>query len=58
VDSDATLRALLAATGAYDIEVTAHNLEDAFIALTAKDSASAPPGGTPDRIQAAIGAHR
>lgn len=34
VDSDTTLRALLATTSAYDIEVTARNLEDAFIALT------------------------
>src|SRR5262249_1704675 len=32
-DSDATLRALLATTTAHDIEVTARNLEDAFIAL-------------------------
>jgi ABC-2 type transport system ATP-binding protein len=33
-DSDAVLRYLLAETSAHDIEVTAHNLEDAFIALT------------------------
>ena len=33
-DSDATLRALLATTTAHDIEVTARNLEDAFLALT------------------------
>jgi ABC-2 type transport system ATP-binding protein len=33
-DSDATLRALLTSTPAYDIEVTARNLEDAFLALT------------------------
>jgi ABC-2 type transport system ATP-binding protein len=33
-DSDATLRALLAGTTAHDIEVTARNLEDAFLALT------------------------
>jgi ABC-2 type transport system ATP-binding protein len=33
-DSDAALRALLAANPAYDIEVSAQNLEDAFLALT------------------------
>ncbi|GAA4249916.1 ABC transporter ATP-binding protein [Dactylosporangium darangshiense] len=37
-DSDAALRALLAATDARDIEVTSRNLEDAFIALTAAGS--------------------
>jgi len=38
VDSDAALRAVLATTTAHDIEVTAHNLEDAFIALTVGDN--------------------
>jgi ABC-2 type transport system ATP-binding protein len=33
-DSDACLRALLTTTTAHDIEVTAQNLEDAFLALT------------------------
>jgi ABC-2 type transport system ATP-binding protein len=33
-DSDAALRGLLATTAAYDIEVTARGLEDAFVALT------------------------
>ena len=33
-DSDAALRALVATTPAYDIEVTAHGLEEAFVALT------------------------
>jgi ABC-2 type transport system ATP-binding protein len=33
-DSDAALRALLRTTDAHDIEVVAHGLEDAFIALT------------------------
>jgi ABC-2 type transport system ATP-binding protein len=33
-DSDTTLRALLTSTPAHDIEVTARNLEDAFLALT------------------------
>jgi ABC-2 type transport system ATP-binding protein len=36
-DSDATLRTLLTTTAARDIEVTAHNLEDAFLALTVGD---------------------
>ena len=36
-DSDATLRVLLTTTAARDIEVTAHNLEDAFLALTVGD---------------------
>jgi ABC-2 type transport system ATP-binding protein len=34
VDSDAALRALIAATAVRDIEVTAQGLEDAFLALT------------------------
>ncbi len=33
-DSDAVLRELLTSTSAHDIEVTARNLEDAFLALT------------------------
>ncbi|GAA4449551.1 ABC transporter ATP-binding protein [Phytohabitans houttuyneae] len=33
-DSDAALRALITTTPAYDIEVTARGLEDAFVALT------------------------
>ncbi|HET6213150.1 MAG TPA: ABC transporter ATP-binding protein [Micromonosporaceae bacterium] len=39
-DSDATLRALLAGTAAYDIEVTARGLEDAFLALTVEGARS------------------
>ncbi len=38
-DSDAALRALLTNPAAHDIEVVAHGLEDAFIALTSKESA-------------------
>ena len=38
-DSDAALRELLATTTAHDIEVVAHGLEDAFIALTTEKSA-------------------
>jgi ABC-2 type transport system ATP-binding protein len=37
-DSDAVLRYLLTHTDAHDLEVTAHNLEDAFIALTGTNS--------------------
>jgi ABC-2 type transport system ATP-binding protein len=37
-DSDAALRSLLNSTDAHDVEVTARNLEDAFIALTAAGS--------------------
>jgi ABC-2 type transport system ATP-binding protein len=36
-DSDAVLRYLLNHTEAHDLEVTAHNLEDAFIALTGEN---------------------
>jgi ABC-2 type transport system ATP-binding protein len=38
-DSDAVLRHLLNHTEAHDLEVTSHNLEAAFIALTGTDSA-------------------
>ena len=37
-DSDAVLRHLLLHTAAHDLEVTSHNLEDAFIALTGAQS--------------------
>ncbi|MGH8834600.1 MAG: ABC transporter ATP-binding protein [Actinomycetes bacterium] len=37
VDSDATLRTLLAITDIRDVEVTAAGLEDAFLAITADD---------------------
>lgn len=37
-DSDAVARYLLNNTDAKDLEVTSHNLEDAFLALTADDS--------------------
>jgi ABC-2 type transport system ATP-binding protein len=36
-DSDATLRTLLTTTSAHDVEVTAQNLEDAFLALTTSE---------------------
>ena len=37
-DSDAVARQLLNSTRAHDLEITAHNLEDAFIALTSADA--------------------
>jgi ABC-2 type transport system ATP-binding protein len=37
-DSDAVARYLLTETDARDLEITSHNLEEAFIALTADDS--------------------
>jgi ABC-2 type transport system ATP-binding protein len=39
-DSDAVLRHLLSHTPAHDLEVTAHNLEAAFIALTGTDESA------------------
>jgi ABC-2 type transport system ATP-binding protein len=36
-DSDATARFLLTQTAAHDLEITAHTLEDAFLALTGDD---------------------
>ena len=42
-DSDAVARYLLNNTAARDLEITAHNLEDAFIALTG-DDAPVPAG--------------
>jgi ABC-2 type transport system ATP-binding protein len=40
-DSDAAARYLLNQTAAVDVEITSHNLEDAFIALTGDDDATA-----------------
>jgi len=37
-DSDATARYLLTSTPAYDLEITARGIEDAFIALTRDDN--------------------
>jgi ABC-2 type transport system ATP-binding protein len=42
MDSDAVAKYLLTATGAHDVEIVAHNLEDAFLALTSDDPAPAP----------------
>ncbi len=44
-DSDAVARYLLTATPARDVEIVAHNLEDAFLALTGDE---AQPGGQVD----------
>jgi len=40
-DSDAVARYLLTATNARDVEIVAHNLEDAFLALTGDDAGAA-----------------
>jgi len=42
-DSDAVARHLLTATDARDLEIAAHNLEDAFLALTADDTTTVGP---------------
>jgi ABC-2 type transport system ATP-binding protein len=41
-DSDAVARYLLTATDARDVEITSHNLEDAFLALTSSRASSGP----------------
>jgi ABC-2 type transport system ATP-binding protein len=41
-DSDAIARYLLTATPARDVEIVAHNLEDAFLALTGDDAQAGP----------------
>jgi ABC-2 type transport system ATP-binding protein len=42
-DSDAVVRYILTNTPARDREIIAHNLEDAFLALTGDDAGSADP---------------
>jgi ABC-2 type transport system ATP-binding protein len=44
-DSDAVARHLLTNTAARDLEITAQNLEDAFIALTGDDAPTTTPNG-------------
>ena len=39
-DSDAVARYLLDRTGAYDLEISSHNLEDAFLTLTTTDASA------------------
>jgi ABC-2 type transport system ATP-binding protein len=45
MDSDAVARYLLTATPARDVEIVAHNLEDAFLALTGDDPAPVTSNG-------------
>jgi len=45
-DSDAVARYLLNSTDAVDLEITSHNLEDAFVALTGDADAAAEITGT------------
>ena len=40
MDSDAVARYLLTSTDAHDVEIVAHNLEDAFLALTSDNAVS------------------
>lgn len=51
MDSDAVARYLLTQTEARDVEIVAHNLEDAFLALTG-DGAPAADGAAADRSAA------
>jgi ABC-2 type transport system ATP-binding protein len=44
-DSDAVARYLLDNTDAHDLEITSHNLEDAFLALTSDDDSSSVTAG-------------
>jgi ABC-2 type transport system ATP-binding protein len=46
VDSDAVARYLLTRTPAVDLEVSSHNLEDAFLTLTGRGSAARPTSDT------------
>ena len=52
MDSDAVARYLLTATAARDVEIVAHNLEDAFLALTGDDGAPAVERRSGDRSAA------
>ena len=51
-ESDAVARYLLTATSARDVEIVAHNLEDAFLALTGDDPPAAVERLTDDRSAA------
>ncbi|HLI44860.1 MAG TPA: ABC transporter ATP-binding protein [Acidimicrobiales bacterium] len=48
-DSDAVARRLLNETAAFDLEITAQGLEDAFVALTGGDQAAPPATLGPER---------
>jgi ABC-2 type transport system ATP-binding protein len=47
-DSDSVARYLLNQTGARDLEITAHGLEDAFLSLTGRTGAEPPTTTTPE----------
>jgi ABC-2 type transport system ATP-binding protein len=51
-DSDSVARYLLTATGARDVEIVSHNLEDAFLALTGDDPNAATLSPAADRSAA------
>jgi ABC-type multidrug transport system ATPase subunit len=51
-DSDAVARYLLTGTAARDVEIVAHNLEDAFLALTSEDGSAAVEGRATERSAA------
>jgi ABC-2 type transport system ATP-binding protein len=51
-ESDAVVRYLLTETAARDVEIVAHNLEDAFLTLTGNDLSPAVDGEASDRSAA------
>ena len=55
-DSDAVARYLLTATTARDVEIVAHNLEDAFLTLTGDESTQSPPDPSVDASAAGASA--
>ena len=52
METDAVAKYLLTATAAHDVEIVAHNLEDAFLALTGDDPAPTVEPGPGDRSAA------
>ena len=52
MDSDAVAKYLLTATAAHDVEIVAHNLEDAFLALTSDEPAAVVENRAGDRSAA------
>jgi ABC-2 type transport system ATP-binding protein len=48
MDSDAVAKYLLTATEAHDVEIVAHNLEDAFLALTSDEPNADQPNRAAD----------
>jgi ABC-2 type transport system ATP-binding protein len=53
-DSDTAGRYLFTETAAVDVEITSHNLEDAFIALTGDEAQSQPTGARPTEPEKSI----